>query len=58
LLAVVAQVLDELREDGLELLESGRHDGGARADAQRVYGLKSRREDRQAVQGATRTCRA
>jgi hypothetical protein len=36
LLAVFAQVLDELREDRLELFEGDRHVGGGGARAQRV----------------------
>jgi hypothetical protein len=45
LLAVFAQVLDELGEDRLELLESDRHAGGGGARAQRVYRLESTREN-------------
>jgi len=55
LLAVLAQVLDELGEDRLELLEGDRHVGGRDGTAQRVYGLESWRDNCSAAQDATRT---
>lgn len=63
LLAVVAEVLDELRKDRLELLESGRHDGGSGSEAQRGYrgrGVEgeSQWDDGLANQDTAMTCRA